>query len=241
MTDEYLNAPKLLVVTWDHTPYDDVLLDLTPLLQLRAHCSTFTVKFMPDVMRDDWITDEECYACGHNLTDDCDSCCCDMHEEIMEERIGDILVAYSYTRALNDFFANSNAEWLQDLRENEGEIIVECAVDCEGFELPSPTICMCATLRKVCFLYTLTACTNLQSFALALVSGHISSIKRTCIEVHSGFLRTRVCWMENAVIGSTLLLAEPPEKSRGVMRAVDLLSRCTNRFISAVTLPWIST
>ncbi|KAI4636340.1 hypothetical protein J4E83_001294 [Alternaria metachromatica] len=94
---DYQNAPKLLLISWDHgqlgdeleegyggdeESMEDVLTNITLLARLRAHCPTFTVNFAS--------------------------------RQVLEDDVPN--VAYGYLDALDAFLANTNENWLKMLR-----------------------------------------------------------------------------------------------------------------------------
>ncbi|KAF2124583.1 hypothetical protein P153DRAFT_370976 [Dothidotthia symphoricarpi CBS 119687] len=128
--DEYQNAPRLLLINWDHDIcYDDNLVfKLTPLLRLHAHCPTFTAKFVCRKIIDGDFPNTECYGCGHSIHCGC-SADCD-HEETILDACADLYSDYSYTEALDEFLANKNEAWLEVLREDVPKLMeIECTID----------------------------------------------------------------------------------------------------------------
>jgi hypothetical protein len=130
---DYQNAPKLLLISWDHGQiadefggdydadsdiYDesmeDVLSDITLLISLRAHCSTFTAKFVSRPILENDVQNLHCNSCGHSIRYGDDSDCDD--EDGWDEAYRQMEMSYSYLRGLNVFLANSNEYWLKMMR-----------------------------------------------------------------------------------------------------------------------------
>jgi hypothetical protein len=116
---EYDNAPKLLVISWHHdyeerdSDLDDVLFDITPLLRLRAFCSTSVVKFVPHRLNECDLPNVDC---GHSIHCGCDAEGCD-HDDAMEEAFEILNGIYEHTDALDEVLANKNEAWLKALRD----------------------------------------------------------------------------------------------------------------------------
>ncbi|RYN46382.1 hypothetical protein AA0118_g12596 [Alternaria tenuissima] len=91
---DYQNAPKLLLISWDHgliedefgevyedfdgldeDSMEDVLTDITLLVRLRAHCPTFTAKFVSRRVLEDDVPNCPCGDCGHSIHCACDDYC----------------------------------------------------------------------------------------------------------------------------------------------------------------------
>ncbi|KAI4646758.1 hypothetical protein J4E93_004981 [Alternaria ventricosa] len=131
----YQNAPRLLLISWDHgqiegefgEDYDgeghsdcyedsmqDVRSDITLLIRLRAHCPSFTAKFVSRRILEHDVRNLHCEECGHNLNCPCDTSC--DHEDTWDEATWQMEDSYQYLRSLNAFLANSNENWLKLLR-----------------------------------------------------------------------------------------------------------------------------
>jgi hypothetical protein len=130
-TDGYGNAPKLLLISWDHEGgYDeDLLFDITPLLRLRAHCPTLVTWFVCRPLLDGDIPEIECWECGNSVHCGCDNNC--DHEEAIDEAFFELDMDYNYTMAIDDFIANGNEMWLKAIRGDSRlhGMKVECTVD----------------------------------------------------------------------------------------------------------------
>lgn len=115
---DYVNAPKLLVIAWDHDSFstDNKVVDLTLLLRLRALYPTFKAVFRPCRIIEDDLPSAECRQCGHFMTSgggsDCD------HHKAKQDVSSVILDEYDYTTILNTILANDNAAWLKTLRND---------------------------------------------------------------------------------------------------------------------------
>ncbi|KAG9193056.1 hypothetical protein G6011_03091 [Alternaria panax] len=131
---DYQNAPKRLFISWDHVKiiddseddyddYDDyshqdeekscedVLTDITLLVRLRAHCPTFTAKFVSHRILEDDMPNLSCEDCGHSIHCGCNTDC--DHEGAIEWALWRMETSYLYLQVLNNFLANSNDYWLK--------------------------------------------------------------------------------------------------------------------------------
>ncbi|CAO2649738.1 Nn.00g010300.m01.CDS01 [Neocucurbitaria sp. VM-36] len=115
--EEYSNAPDLLLISWDHGhgEDDEVLFDITLLFHLRAHCKTFTTKFVSRRLVEGDLPNTDCLNCGHSIYCGCGTDC--DHEEAFDEAWGDLHFQYYYLHALNEFLNNKNEAWLKAFRE----------------------------------------------------------------------------------------------------------------------------
>ncbi|KAL1798946.1 hypothetical protein ACET3X_002983 [Alternaria dauci] len=132
---DYQNAPKLLLISWDHGMTEDefgeiyedydgldegsmehVLTDITLLVRLRAHCPTFTAKFISRRILEDDVPNAMCYYCGHSIYCTCDNGC--NHADAFDQARWEMVESYQYLKGLNAFLTNSNDFWLQMLRDN---------------------------------------------------------------------------------------------------------------------------
>jgi hypothetical protein len=152
---DYQNAPKLLLISWDHGPIEDefeeayedsyhldeesmedVLTDITLLVRLRAHCPTFTAKFISRRILEGDLPNMRCDDCGHSIYCGCDSAC--DHDDALDEAQWELEESHRYLEGLNKFLANSNDLWLQMLRDTtRGHPLVEFTFD---FTTQRPTI-----------------------------------------------------------------------------------------------------
>jgi hypothetical protein len=131
---DYQNAPKLLLISWEDglledefgEVYDDfdgldedsmegVLTDITLLVRLRAHCPTFTVKFISRRVLEDDVPNRPCGDCGHSIYCACDDSC--DHENAFDTARLEMDASYWYLKGLNAFLSNSNDFWLKILRD----------------------------------------------------------------------------------------------------------------------------
>jgi hypothetical protein len=129
--EEYQNAPRLILISWDHDEgyTEDLLFDVTPLLRLRASCSTFVAKFKCRAIIDGDLPNVECWECGHSIHCGCGDADCD-HEDAVDEAFCDLLGEYHYTWTLDNFLANPNDSWLKAIRDDVRDAMkVECTVD----------------------------------------------------------------------------------------------------------------
>ncbi|KAF1846130.1 uncharacterized protein K460DRAFT_377418 [Cucurbitaria berberidis CBS 394.84] len=117
-TEEYKNAPSLLMVSWDHGDGedDDVLSDVTLLCHLRAHSPTFTAEFVSRRLVDFDLPNVDCWDCGHSIHCDCGIDC--EHEDARDEAICDLIGDHFYLRIVNKVLANSSEAWLKGVRED---------------------------------------------------------------------------------------------------------------------------
>jgi len=129
--EDYQNAPKLFVISWDHEEDDfdeDALLDITPLLRLRASCPTFVASFRARRIIDGDLPDFPCEDCGHSIHCGCDPDC--EHEFAVDNAFEELHMQYYYTDALDEILANANASWLKAIREDTAKAMrVECTID----------------------------------------------------------------------------------------------------------------
>jgi len=126
---DYQNAPKLLLISWDHgrlgdeseedygddeESMEDVLTNITLLARLRAHCPTFTVNFVSRQVLEDDVPNIGCFECGHSIHCGCGVDC--DHEDTWDEVFWQMKWSYGYLDALNAFLANTDQNWLKMLR-----------------------------------------------------------------------------------------------------------------------------
>lgn len=136
--NEYHNAPRLLFVNWDHDgDYgEDLLFDMTALFHLRAHCPTFTARFICRKIAEDDYPNNECWECGHSMYCLCDNGC--DHDEARTEAYCDLRLEYEYTEVLHEFLANKNEAWLETLRKDvPAGMRIQCTIDLDTLR---PTI-----------------------------------------------------------------------------------------------------
>jgi hypothetical protein len=117
--EDYCNAPKLLLISWDHENNgcdEDVLFDITLLLHIRAFCPSNVIQFVCRRLVEYDLPDIDCFECGHNITCTCRAEC--DHEDTIEEVMFDVHVDYHYMMVLNELLANSNGTWLKSLRDD---------------------------------------------------------------------------------------------------------------------------
>jgi len=128
---DYSNAPKLLLIPWDHEDdaYDDTLLDITALLRFRAFCPTFAAHFKARRLIEMDLPDVECDSCGHSINCHCNSDC--SHDDSIDDAMGELYMEYEYLELLNEVLANKRPAWLKTLRDKRNAIKVECTVDLE--------------------------------------------------------------------------------------------------------------
>ena len=131
---DYQNAPKLLLISWDHgliedefgevyedfdgldeDSMEDVLTDITLLVRLRAHCPTFTAKFVSRRVLEDDVPNCPCGDCGHSIHCACDDYC--DHEDAFDIARLEMEESYRYLKGLNTFLSNSNNSWLKIFRD----------------------------------------------------------------------------------------------------------------------------
>ncbi|KAI4952811.1 hypothetical protein J4E91_003285 [Alternaria rosae] len=126
---DYQNAPKLLVISWDHGQIgaeseedcdddvestEDVLTNIALLTRLRAHCPTLTVNFISRRVLEDDEPNIMCFECGHSIHCGCGIDC--DHEDTWGEALWRMKWSYQYLEALNAFLANTNENWLKLFR-----------------------------------------------------------------------------------------------------------------------------
>ena len=139
--EDYQNAPKFLFVSWDHGSEQDdggtdelsevVLHDITILVRLRAHCPTFTARFISRRVLEGDCDNVPCGVCDHNIYCHCDNGC--DHEDAFEQALMDLELEYVYVDALNDFLENSNPEWLKMMRKTHNSTVrIEFNFDMES-------------------------------------------------------------------------------------------------------------
>jgi hypothetical protein len=144
---DYQNAPTLLLISWDHghiagefegdydadsdiyvEPMEDVVSEITLLISLRAHCPTFTAKFVSRPILESDVQNLHCHDCGHSIHCGCDADC--GHEGAWDEAHWQMEVSYSYLQGLNVFLANSNEYWLKMMRNAvRADVVVEFTFD----------------------------------------------------------------------------------------------------------------
>lgn len=132
-TADYTNAPRLLVISWDHhdDDYEDVLLDISLLIRIRAYGPTFVTRFRSHQLIEGDFPNVECGDCGHSINCGCDSDC--EHEEAMDEAMCELHEEYYYLDALDDILANANPKWLKAFRKDAYKAPnVECVFDVES-------------------------------------------------------------------------------------------------------------
>ena len=133
-TDTVKHAPKLFQYAWEHDDDSKRRVDLTVLLQLRAHCPHFQVEFVPyKVATGDQVHDDICPPCltrsfneehGLDFLSDDGQCFCpefDMDQEEWEYHKVDQM---SYTSDIEQFIHNDNEAWIHAVKE--GEVSVSC-------------------------------------------------------------------------------------------------------------------
>lgn len=155
----YQNAPKLLVISWDHDVHDaEGYHVVTPLLKMRANSSTFTAKFVPHAVAEgdfpdddgfDSDMDEPCEGCWDALVSDgfdpeidpeiFEEMQCVHREERFKVRYSAWVEAvyedYEYLEDLNNFLDHANEKWLADIRDGHvtraGFVVEEDSVTAE--------------------------------------------------------------------------------------------------------------
>jgi hypothetical protein len=150
-TIDLKHAPKNLQISWWHEEDDeeDLVLDITPLIQLRAHCPTFDVSFIPHKVAEHIFPKPElCEACEERMMMliDCDTSededaeyemelldLCECDGEFQEFHYKDYEIdctdEIAYTEDLKAFIMNDNEAWLEDNRNARPQI--RCSHDCE--------------------------------------------------------------------------------------------------------------
>lgn len=136
--EDYCNAPKLLLISWDHENdgYDkDVLFEITLLLRIRAFCPSNVIQFVCRRLVEYDIPDADCFECGHNIRCTCRAEC--DHEDTIEEVMFDVHVDYHYMMVLNELLANSNGAWLKALRDDARtrHMKIQCTADTKNQHL----------------------------------------------------------------------------------------------------------
>lgn len=147
----YRDAPRLMVVSWDHEKerYADghALLDIKPLLKLRAYSTSSTIKFVCRRLVEFDAGHRECWNCEQCIT--CDNIDYDSdagslydydcsHEDTLDEIFYELDREYAYLRPLNEFLANNNKAWLEAVRADfKHAIAVHCTM---GQSSKVPTI-----------------------------------------------------------------------------------------------------
>lgn len=115
------DMPKLLQISWDHDVVP--MLDLLPLLKLRAICSTTKIEFIPHVLTQDvgpWTDDVDCDYCKTDPDDEVErkeeDCA---HLELRFEEYSEYVLdqEYAYLFELHELLTNDNSKWLQDIRD----------------------------------------------------------------------------------------------------------------------------
>ena len=127
---DYQNAPKRLLISWDHGKIiddseaddedeeescQDGLTNITLLVRLRAHCLTFTAKFVSRRILEDDLPNLSCQDCGHSIHCGCDNGY--YHEDAYEAARLRMEGLYLYLQVLNNFLTNSNENWLKMFRD----------------------------------------------------------------------------------------------------------------------------
>ncbi|CAI9628207.1 unnamed protein product [Alternaria burnsii] len=131
---DYQNAPKLLLISWDHgliedefgevyedlngfdeDSMEDVLTDITLLVCLRAYCPNFTAKFVSRRVLEDDVPNCPCGHCGHSIHCVCNDYC--DHEDAFVTARLEMEESYQYLQGLNRFLSNSNNSWLKIFRD----------------------------------------------------------------------------------------------------------------------------
>lgn len=126
---QHQNAPQLLQISWaneDDSSSSERMLDLTPLIQLRAHRPTFTVEFVADALVEGLgrplVSGELCSVSGEPL----------LTQEDRQAKYDDWILMqeaeHSYLPALNEFLAHDNARWLSHIRDHK-VCRVNCTID----------------------------------------------------------------------------------------------------------------
>lgn len=136
--EDYSNAPKLLLISWDHENdgYDEeVLFDITLLLRIRAFCPSNVIQFVCRRLVEFDLPYVDCFECGHNIRCNCHTEC--DHEDTIEEVMFDVHVDYHYMMVLNELLANSNGAWLKALRDDARthHMKIQCTADTEDQHL----------------------------------------------------------------------------------------------------------
>lgn len=149
----YRDAPQFLFISWDHdrTEYGDgaTLLDIKPLLKLRASTPSSKIKFKCRRLIEFDLPCAPCGWCGvcincpHDAPDshsDVDSLydypC--SHEDTQDEVRAHLEVEYAYLNALNGFLDNKNETWLAAVRDGlQHPMQVHCTM---GLDCGVPTI-----------------------------------------------------------------------------------------------------
>jgi hypothetical protein len=126
----YRDAPQELTISWDHDKEeyadDETLIDIGPLLKLRAYSPTSSIKFECRRILEHDFPCTECHECGGCIHTDNSygygtyaeasryNC---WHEDTMSDVMEELHAEYSYLFGFNDFLSNVNAKWLNAIQD----------------------------------------------------------------------------------------------------------------------------